>query len=174
MDKLELGVQLHFMLNALDVKRFHTEQMHVHQTLAHHSARMCAMVISIYSPEIPPAALLMCCITHDMPEYVTGDIPAPAKWNYPELDKVLKDIEGKVFETYQIRDPDFLLTPEEHSMLKLVDGLDLMFFCMEAVVMGNQGAQTIVNNIAAHLAQTYPQMPVDSRYKDRLEELLPI
>ena len=119
------------------VKRYHTVDILVPETVGHHSANvamLCALVVGK-----PSANLLLAALTHDSVEQFTGDIPATAKWFSEALNSDLKDME-KAHEFYKVE-----LTPEEEVVLKQCDMLDLCFKCLEEARMGNREAVAILN-----------------------------
>jgi hypothetical protein len=64
------------------VRRWHTNE-HMNNTfdpLGYHGGRMAILALMLWPK--PDARLLAQCVTHDLGEYVTGDIP----WNAPNKD----------------------------------------------------------------------------------------
>jgi len=74
------------------VKRYHTVDTVRTQNVAEHSWHVAQIVRYIY----PTASkeLILAAIDHDVGEIHTGDIPAPFKWQYPEVATDLKTIEA--------------------------------------------------------------------------------
>ena len=71
-------------------------------------------------------SLLLSALYHDVPEIVLGDIPATAKWEYPEIKKAFKKAEDKVAKDLGI---NFVLTERETNRLKMADMLELVMYC---------------------------------------------
>jgi len=103
------------------IRRWHNSTDHTLResgdTVAAHSQRV-ALLIGMLHP-LPPAHLLMCALTHDVPEIVTGDMPAPAK----------AGVLGEVLELTEDSIRDSMSLPkikDEKSMdwLKMCDMLD--------------------------------------------------
>lgn len=85
---------LHDIQKAGAVVRYHTYQIPVQQTVAHHSWGV-AMIILHYHPS-PTAGLLRAALYHDTPEFKTGDVPYPAKRDFPDLNRELDKAEESV------------------------------------------------------------------------------
>lgn len=118
------------------VKRFHTLDLIVPETVGHHSCNV-ALLISIIADEVS-GELLRAALTHDLAEQYTGDVPATAKWQSPRLAKALKRLE-QVHLPYHEE-----LTPYETRVLKQADMLDLCFKALEEVRMGNAPLEAVL------------------------------
>ena len=68
----------------------------------------------------------MAALYHDVPEIILGDIPATAKWDYPELHQAFERAEKKVMDDLGL---NFVLTAEEKNRLKMADMLELVMYC---------------------------------------------
>ena len=68
----------------------------------------------------------MAALYHDVPELILGDIPATAKWDYPELHQAFERAEKKVMDDLGL---NFVLTAEEKNRLKMADMLELIMYC---------------------------------------------
>lgn len=115
------------------VKRYHTVDCLVGETVGHHSANVAILCVLI-SEQKPSATLLLAALTHDLSEQFTGDVPATAKWESPELKEALDRMERKYDKAWA---PTLLITGYEQKVLKQADMLDLCFKAMEEVKMGN-------------------------------------
>jgi 5'-deoxynucleotidase YfbR-like HD superfamily hydrolase len=108
------------------IQRYHTSDV-TPQSVAAHSWGVAMIVCRCYPKDRPiPQNLIMAAMTHDMAEAETGDIPAPAKWDYPQLGKVLDQIEQSFNETHGI---DYKLTPQEARILEWADTFELVLWC---------------------------------------------
>ena len=125
--------------NGNKVQRFHTVNSFVTETVGHHSANM-AILCVILSEYKPSASLLLAALTHDLAEQFTGDVPATAKWDSPDLVKALKSMEKKYERTWHSAP----LTDYERRVLKQADMLDLCFKSLEEVRMGNPDFKPIL------------------------------
>jgi 5'-deoxynucleotidase YfbR-like HD superfamily hydrolase len=101
------------------------------QNLAAHSFGVAMLVQQVF-PECRKE-LLLAVLHHDLPEYVTGDIPAPVKRASPAISVALEDLERGTAPLYQ----DFNLLPSEASVLKWADLMELVLWCLEEVMLGN-------------------------------------
>ena len=77
----------------------------------------------------------MASLYHDVPELILGDIPATAKWSYPEVQKAFEDAEKKVFEDLGLI---FVLTAEEKNRLKMADMLELVLYSIVIQIKVNK------------------------------------
>lgn len=98
------------------VGRYHTHYG-IDQTNADHQWGV-ALFILLYHPN-PSRSLLIAALTHDMPELITGDPPAPSKRFFPELTALHDRIEGVAARMLGL--PEVELTKEEGLWLKLAD-----------------------------------------------------
>lgn len=116
------------------VSRYHTVRTLRQQDLSSHSHNV-AMLVHLLYPECRKE-LLLACMYHDLPELVTGDIPAPAKRASVKLGLLLEEMEKGTAPLHQ----DFGLTPFEEAVLKWCDTFELVLFCTEEMLMGNSYA----------------------------------
>ncbi len=121
------------------VKRYHTTDVPA-QLLGQHSWGVAMIVHFIYPNYTPPPYLLMAALVHDLAESETGDIPAPAKWENPELDKSLKGMEEKFNVKMGLR---FDLSKREQQILEWADLFELCLYTATHAVMGNEDAEAI-------------------------------
>ena len=84
------------MLSGGEVKRYHTLSTIGEQTVASHSWGVTLIMVWL-KPDISKTAMLK-ALTHDVAEKQTGDMPAPTKWNNPELAKELSMVEKDIEE----------------------------------------------------------------------------
>ena len=152
--------------NGNKVKRFHTVNSLVTETVGHHSANM-AILCVILSEYKPSAALLMAALTHDLAEQYTGDVPATAKWASADLAKALKDMEKKYSRDWYAAP----LTDYEKRVLKQADMLDLCFKSLEEVRMGNQEFSIILRRGIEWLQNNDPLTTTSTILKEISREL---
>lgn len=125
-------VDVTLMRDAADVARYHTKRTIRQQTIGQHSFNMLTLLLKV----LPGARreLLLSCVFHDLPELITGDVPAPVKRAHPDLKDMLDRAEwGIGAPLYR----DFLLTEEEIDLLKWADRMELVLWCLEEVRYGN-------------------------------------
>jgi hypothetical protein len=116
------------------VKRYHTVRTVRQQDLSAHTHGVLMLIKQVY-PECS-RHLLIAAMHHDLPELITGDVPAPVKRSSPGLAVVLEELEKGAAPLYQ----DMGLTPFEECVLKWCDTFELVLYCMEEVLMGNDYA----------------------------------
>lgn len=117
------------------VKRYHTVRMLRQQDLASHSFGV-LMLIKTIDPNCSKN-LLLAALHHDLPELITGDIPAPAKRASADLSVRLEELEKGTAPLHQ----DFGLMPVEEALLKWCDTFELVLHCTEEYLMGNNYAK---------------------------------
>tara|TARA_R100001369_G_scaffold1065_1_gene3637 strand:- start:2137 stop:2640 length:504 start_codon:yes stop_codon:yes gene_type:complete len=132
------------------IKRYHTLETIGEQSVGAHSWGV-AMILQYLNPEISKTAILR-ALTHDVAELYTGDIPAPVKWDNPELTTVLKNIEADYEKKLDINYTENL-TPTEYLLFKQADMFELLFFCMRQRKMGNTNMNTVFSNGVEFLAK---------------------
>lgn len=134
------GARMELLRNGSFVKRWHVERLSP-QEVASHSHGVAVMLCFICEPS---AHLLKAALFHDLAEKMVGDMPAPIKWDYPEIAKFLDELSDKVDHTLGIY---IILTPAEKKLLKLADYLDASFYALEQRMQGNRYADAIFNRL---------------------------
>lgn len=131
-DENDTLVNLLFLRDAAAVTRYHTQRTLRQQTLAAHQYGVAQLIHYVW-PECRKE-LLLAAMFHDLPEYITGDIPSPAKRNSPQLAILLEEIEKGCGPLYQ----DFGLTSAEECVLRWCDTFELVLWSNEERILGNQ------------------------------------
>lgn len=117
--------------DAADVIRYHTKRVQRNQTIGQHSFNM-MMLVQQVSPDCRKEVLLA-IMHHDLPELMTGDIPAPIKRMHDRLGPLMDEIEQDLAPLYK----EFGLTPEEEQLVKWADRMELVLWCIEEYKLGN-------------------------------------
>ena len=91
---------------------------HTNDRIGGHSGRMGILALH-YWPDCS-RDLLVACLTHDMGEYMTADVPAPAKTDY--LRAMLDDLEAEALSAMGITFP--ALDDTDQLRLKFLDRID--------------------------------------------------
>lgn len=128
----------------MQVKRLHTRNVAVSETVGHHTANVCGLLLALYAPALPPAALLVAALLHDAPEGYTGDVPANVKVDNPELKEALLVSENRFKDL--LRAPVCELTSFEIYVLKFADSVELAYKCLEEMEMGNYSLCDVLSN----------------------------
>jgi len=111
--------------------------------------------------------LLLSALYHDVPEIVLGDIPATAKWSYPDVQRVFKKAEQKVMKDLDIA---FVLTDRELNRLKMADMLELVMYCHK-LNDSNPRMKLIMQTGVNYLMDNYSQLPDFNPVKQVLRKL---
>jgi len=115
------------------VRRCHIFPHHGPYNIAQHSYGAVSLLLLLH-PE-PSLNLVKAVLWHDVGERWLGDMPAPAKWDNPELGRVYEEAEQKLLARLGLAQE---LTDEELNWLKAVDTLDLWLWCREEEALGNE------------------------------------
>lgn len=150
---------LDLCLNGGNVLRYHT-QPHTarQQTVAEHSFRAFHVAMFLTDGEAHPAVLSE-IMYHDVPEYLTGDAPFPAKRGSADLKRALDDLEEKIRRDHGIGNG---LSEPLQKLVKLCDVLEMGLYASEQIAAGNTGYVPISKNVLEwcndnpELMQAYP------------------
>lgn len=134
--------------------RYHTvpEQME-RQTVGAHSYAVCILIDQLWPDS--SKQLIQAALYHDVPELILGDIPATAKWDYPEIKEAFEKAEAKVFQDLGLV---FVLTEEEQRRLKMADMLELVLYSHRHS-HGNDHMRTIMKSGIDYLYSKFKGEP---------------
>lgn len=123
------------------VSRFHTVRLIAPETVAEHSFNVVNLVLALTDCRAS-RHLILAALTHDMGEYVVGDIPSPIKRRLPEQVRAeVARAEEEAIESLHpgLADRNILgtLTELESRILAIADVLDGLMKCIEELKMGN-------------------------------------
>ena len=105
--------------------RYHTVPLQTErQTVGAHSYAVSVLLDQLWPDS--SKQLILSALYHDVAEIILGDIPATAKWGYPELRKAFEKAEVQVMKSLEL---DFVLTEKEKDRLKMADMLELVMYC---------------------------------------------
>lgn len=128
---------LDMLMRSSRTKRWHNRStLHI-QTVGEHTYNVLWLLVYITEGKVSPA-LMNAALAHDMPEYVTGDVPKLVK-ELPGIRQALEAQERVVFD--QLGFPAFQesnLTGPDQVLLKWADALDGALFCAWELKMGNR------------------------------------
>lgn len=129
----KLRAQVRAFTRGGQVVRFHTlPQLHP-QLIAAHSYGV-AWLCWVLTQGAASAELLYAALVHDVPEFLTGDLPHPTK-KHVGLG-VMHELEQGVMATAHLPEPR--LSGEEKRVLELADLLEGMLQCARERSLGNQ------------------------------------
>ena len=113
--------------NAGKVKRFHTVETIGQQTVAEHSFNVCLILLFITNGTAS-SELLKAALYHDLPELITGDIPATAKWKSEALSQALTEVEQRFEKDFNL---SVEISDSEKLLLKWADMYELVQYCFD-------------------------------------------
>lgn len=149
-----------------EVKRFHTVKRLREETVGHHSANVCGILLAL--DKHCSRDLLVAALTHDLAEQHTGDVPAPAKWESDNLRNTLRHVEVN----WLVEHVEPHLTGGtslwEEAMLKLADMTDLVLSCIEEKRMGNAYAVPLINRGMEYIRD----LQVNEEYKQKALQMI--
>jgi 5'-deoxynucleotidase YfbR-like HD superfamily hydrolase len=125
------------------VRRYHTHVANPQQNLAEHQWGVAAILLRI-NPRCS-RTLLIHALTHDVGEVRVGDLPAPVKWNNPDIAEAHNDLENDELQQ-ALGWQDDGLTQEEQDWLKAADLLELVTFAHYEMERGNRLMQDVLRN----------------------------
>jgi 5'-deoxynucleotidase YfbR-like HD superfamily hydrolase len=132
------------------VRRYHTALHLQQQDVASHSWGVLAILL--YIEPWPSVALMKAAVYHDVGEVVTGDIPAPFKWDNPKLAKALAEAEAKAEERMGV---SLTLLEHEKVLLKIADLGELVLRNVQELMLGNRYAAKIIQRGLGALDECY-------------------
>jgi len=129
------------------VQRWHTDPQLGPQDVRAHSWGVAMLVLALTQGHAS-RNLILAALTHDIGEHLTGDIPAPAKWQAPALRAALDALEQRGKQRLGLV---FRLDEEEEAILKLADALELALHCLECWARGVLAGQYVFKRIMHHI-----------------------
>ena len=158
--------KLETIYDAQFINRYHTVPLGgLRQTVGAHSYAVVVLLDQLW--DNCSKNLLLSALYHDVPEIVLGDIPATAKWSYPDVQKAFKKAEQKVMKDLDI---DFVLTDRELNRLKMADMLELVMYCHK-LNDSNPRMKLIMQTGVNYLMDNYSQLPDFNPVKQVLRKL---
>ncbi len=140
-----MKANLELIRDGFMVQRYHTVGYVINrETVGHHTANVIALLFFLFD-EAPPLELVRAALHHDVPEKMTGDVPATAKWLSEELSSALAGLERKVVEDNALM-PYSHIPPHLLPFLKFADYIDLVFKSIDEMAAGNHHFAEILGN----------------------------
>lgn len=99
------------------------------------------------------ARCVLHALTHDVPEFIFGDVPAPSMRYVPGMAKGLKSLEAAYAQSIGLPAEGDGLTEDEFRALKSCDRLELYLWCCEQQAMGNQFASECRRELARYFTE---------------------
>lgn len=129
--------KLEFMRRGSRTKRFHGFHLLMENPVGHHSFNVLTILTCCVPEELLCTPLLLAAVQHDLPECITGDLPAPFKRKVPGLRAAIEAEEVALLEQHGLKDWEGCLNVNERRWLKLSDSLDGAMHCLEERRLGN-------------------------------------
>lgn len=128
---------LRALFEASHVQRWHTLPHLSDASLARHQWGVAALAL-VLCPQ-PTVALLGACLTHDLHERWSGDIPSPARRENPELLQEGENaVERQVWRAFDMTPLSSVLSEEERWWLCFCDMADAYLWTKHEYALGNQ------------------------------------
>ena len=142
------------------IRRLHIKPMNGdEQNIAAHSWGVAMILLDLF-PCVSRSCLVF-ALRHDVPEIVTGDVPANVKWQHPGLQDTLEWIEegflermGWPTESEKHGVPHLAGSENWHNerlYIKIADRVELLFYCLEQIYMGNLLLIDVFENVREKL-----------------------
>ena len=131
------------------IRRLHIKPMNGdEQNIAAHSWGVAMILLDLF-PCVSRSCLVF-ALRHDVPEIVTGDVPANVKWQHPGLQDTLEWIEEGFLERMGWP-TDLKDQHEEKTYIRIADRVELLFYCLEQIYMGNLLLMDVFENVRGKL-----------------------
>ena len=156
------------------IRRLHIKPMNGdEQNIAAHSWGVAMILLDLF-PAVSRSCLIY-ALRHDVPEIVTGDVPANVKWQHPGLQDTLEWIEEGFLNKMswptesEKHGVPYLAGSEnwhnERLYIKIADRVELLFYCLEQIYMGNLLLMDVFKNardkLREHLELIDPSQSMD-------------
>jgi len=130
------------------IRRLHIRPMNGdEQNVAAHTWGVAMILLDLF-PDVSREALVF-TLRHDVPEVVTGDIPANVKWDNPEIEEALQRREKRFLKDmgWQQEHKGAPSYDRENLYIRIADRVELLFFCFEQIYMGNSMLLDVCQNV---------------------------
>lgn len=165
-----MNVFIETRLAAGQTLRYHTvPRVGRGQNVAEHSWRAAVLMHTLWPDRVNLKTLLE-VLYHDAAEQELGDIPAPAKWRYPEMYKLYEKAEREQLEALAVKQD---LNAEESQMVRIVDMLECLTHVSAGIIEGNHSleALTIYWNSRRALIRNFDALPIFAPVREYMNAL---
>lgn len=131
------------------VERCHKIRHHGSYSNAAHQWGAAMLMWHLWPEDFPRLGIYV--LTHDVPEGIVGDIPAPALRHVEGMSESLKKIEARINHRHGLPAETDLST-EDYAKVKACDRLEFWIWCSEQVAMGNQYAYDAMGEMENYLS----------------------
>ncbi len=157
--------KLEFITRGAEVRRYHTVNTLVTETVGHHSHGV-ALICLLLDPGCS-RQLLVSALAHDLAEQRVGDIPSPSKRALGFADK-LEALEDEIL-AQELGALWLPLTSVERRILKLADIAQGALKCLREMEMGNSCMRIVYERYMSYaegLIFTKPEQELFSALKE--------
>lgn len=152
----------------MEISRWHTCQPVFQETVGHHTANVALLVHYLTDGEASKE-LLYSALIHDIGEFYTGDLPAPAKRDNPELATRIHDLDYAYLGQQNIEAP--LLPESEKNLLRAADILDLIFTSRLEIQIGNDSFHEVFWRGIEYIAMVHLPTKAQARVNQIVDKL---
>jgi 5'-deoxynucleotidase YfbR-like HD superfamily hydrolase len=146
--------RLHMLVRGGQVRRFHTIDTIKDNSVAEHSYHV-ALLCWLLTIGQPSTDLLLAALMHDIPEFVTGDIPANTKRDLGLCEKC-EELEAGILRSMLEGLEHYRLTGPERRVLQLADCMAGMLQCVRERMLGNRNVEGAYNNWTEYVRELKP------------------
>jgi len=151
--------KLELIVSGGGVKRWHVQRTLKEQSVAEHSFGV-AWLVWFITDGRASVNLIMHALAHDVAEYITGDVPAPAKRSMG-ISHLFDIEEEAVWADHGLYLPN--LTKEELRTLKFADVCELLLFCVREISLGNKNMVEVYSRGVGYLLQHSPWNDLEAK-----------
>lgn len=150
------------------VNRCHTHSIHGVYTVAQHSWQIITLGWMLMPKDLFTVDFIMHAQLHDSAELILGDLPAPAKWRFPELSAAFKKAEAEI-EVDMFRGlPQ--ITDDQMAWLKALDLIELAMWALDQMSLGNYNVMELLGTCVNILIKGQPPQ-ASSVYTDLINHI---
>lgn len=133
---MSLTRELDLILKGGRVERFHTLSVLKRESVAEHSFLVAWVCYLVWGPTIP-ATLLLAALSHDLPEYLLGDMPSPSKKRLG-VGPQFRQEEGTILDAAGMYRYEEDLDAVGAEILKFADNFAGYLKCLHEQALGNR------------------------------------
>jgi 5'-deoxynucleotidase YfbR-like HD superfamily hydrolase len=136
--------------------RYHTVPQMGRQSVAEHTWRAMVLAHTLWPGMLSKEGLLW-LMYHDSPEQELGDMPAPAKWNWPILADYYNQHEWQIEQELEIKDHYDDMSSNEKHITAMCDMLECIDYTAHRIMQGDHSyeARNIYWNGRKHMFQRF-------------------
>lgn len=152
------------------VERCHSIRHQGSYSNAAHSWGVAMLMLQLWPDDFP--RLVTACLTHDIPEFWVGDIPAPTMRAVPGMKESLSKLEDRLLNRLGLPGLEEL-SELDYKKLKACDWLEFWLWCKDQDFIGNKFAQVNKIEIESYMDKMTMPEPAHSVYR-RMKDMPPL